>query len=304
MYYRRKLLLAILEQCKGKSLPKLNFQKILFLISQKQTHPSYQFVPYKYGCYSFQADEDLRILSTHYNLVINKDTTSSNNKSWQLAPSLNKGRNNYEHSLTPSDRAAVTHIFKEFAVFNSNLLVDYTYENAPYYAINTQRKISRDQKRLIDQERKKITHQNKKVLFSIGYEGVSIDAYLNNLIENNIALLVDVRNNPWSRKYDFTKNKLMAYCEKLGIAYIHIPALGIASADRKGLPTVQAYQKLFKKYEKNLPKRTEALTDLKYQLDKHNRIALTCFEKEPTHCHRHVLTTYFNTTHNITVMHL
>lgn len=43
-------------------------------------------------------------------------------------------------------------------------------------------------------------------VFSIGYEGLTIDSFLNKLIANNITVVVDIRNNPQSMKYGFSKN--------------------------------------------------------------------------------------------------
>ncbi|WP_348602891.1 DUF488 family protein [Bartonella tribocorum] len=45
----------------------------------------------------------------------------------------------------------------------------------------------------------------KFCFFTIGYEGKSLENYLNCLLENNIKILCDVRKNPISRKYGFSK---------------------------------------------------------------------------------------------------
>ncbi len=74
---------------------------------------------------------------------------------------------------------------------------------------------------------KKITIAKPKlsqtILFTIGYEGISLETYLNRLIENDVKLLVDVRSNPLSMKYGFSKNTLNKYCQSIGIEYEHIP---------------------------------------------------------------------------------
>jgi len=58
MYYRRKILLAILEAFGGE-LEKLQLQKLLMLFSEEQEEKAFHFVPYKFGCFSFQANADL-----------------------------------------------------------------------------------------------------------------------------------------------------------------------------------------------------------------------------------------------------
>lgn len=57
----------------------------------------------------------------------------------------------------------------------------------------------------------------KPAVFSIGYEGLTIDSFLNKLIANNITLVVDVRNNPQSMKYGFSKKSFKKYIENAGM---------------------------------------------------------------------------------------
>ena len=47
-----------------------------------------------------------------------------------------------------------------------------------------------------------------------------------------IGLLCDVRKNPLSRKFGFSKKKLKHITETVGIKYVHIPELGIESDKR------------------------------------------------------------------------
>ena len=56
MYYRRKIILALLEAL-DKDVSAKSMQKFLFLLTRKQKgDKSFDFVPYKYGCFSFQAN--------------------------------------------------------------------------------------------------------------------------------------------------------------------------------------------------------------------------------------------------------
>ena len=73
MYYRRKLLLSILEKAQNNNIQKINFQKFLFLVNKEQEKPCFDFIPYKYGCFSFQANRDLEVLSHHYQLIKNNE---------------------------------------------------------------------------------------------------------------------------------------------------------------------------------------------------------------------------------------
>ena len=58
MYYRRKILLSILEAFGGQ-LTRTQLQKLAFVFTRWQAQPAFDFVPYHYGCYSFQANQDL-----------------------------------------------------------------------------------------------------------------------------------------------------------------------------------------------------------------------------------------------------
>jgi uncharacterized protein (DUF488 family) len=106
-------------------------------------------------------------------------------------------------------------------------------------------------------------------------------------VKNDVKLLVDVRNNPLSMKYGFSKNQLKKYCESLGIQYIHIPEVGIQSEQRQELNTQKDYDELFAVYRKsNLSKTVSSQQYILSLLEEHKRIALTCFEANICQCHR------------------
>ena len=73
--------------------------------------------------------------------------------------------------------------------------------------------------------RMELSKREQKTLFTIGYEGISIDAYINKLLSNHIKTLVDVRKNAYSNKFGFSKKEFKYCLEKAGVKYIHIPEL-------------------------------------------------------------------------------
>lgn len=152
--------------------------------------------------------------------------------------------------------------------------------------------------RLLDKEEKKWVStfwkpDNSPCLYTIGYEGLTIDAFINKLIANNIHALVDVRNNPFSMKYGFSKPGFQNYVERVGVKYYHIPELGIPSKLRKGLGTEKSYTKLFTYYEKNiLPHNLIYVEEIKQIVQEYAHVALTCFEANYQSCHRHKITDY------------
>ncbi|VXD16198.1 DUF488 family protein [Marinoscillum sp. 108] len=278
MYYRRKLLLGILEEFDG-VLSHTKLQKVLLLVTRKQSEKSFDFVPYKYGSFSFQANQDLSTLSKKEIIIDKVKTRGSDwiiNSDEAFFPTLKK-----------EDQAAIKQTKKEVAKFNQQELVKYTYIKYPYFAIKSQ--IAEEL--LTDKEFEKVNAQkrsfDKPAFFTIGYEGISLETYLNKLIINDVKLLCDVRKNPLSMKYGFSKNQLKKACESVGIEYLHIPQLGIDSEKRTDLKTINDYNKLFDEYEKTtLVENSVHLEEIYKLTEKYKRIAITCFEKEPCMCHR------------------
>lgn len=120
----------------------------------------------------------------------------------------------------------------------------------------------------------------------------------------DVRLLCDVRKNPLSRKFGFSKGILGRLLPKLGIQYLHIPELGVQSELRKELNTPDDYLRLFNVYRETLPQKEESLRLLETLFEQHERIALTCFEKEPHSCHRHCISDYLANKNNIRIVHI
>lgn len=280
-YYRRKILLALIQKFDGELLA-TSLQKDLFLLTRYQKEKSYDFIPYKYGCYSLLANQDLEVLTNMGYL--------EKRKTQQAIQWILLSKDNYIKQLKTEDIAAINYIYNTFKEYSLNELIRYTYINYPYWAINSN--ILDDI--LNPQEKQKVTDQKKvnptPQLYTIGYEGLSLEQYINKLIINDIKLLCDVRKNSYSQKWGFSKAQLKDACEKVGIKFIHIPQLGIDSEERQELTSFAAYKKLFSKYEKTtLKENWEYLLKVSELLQSNKRIALTCFEKDVQICHRGVV---------------
>jgi len=274
MFYRRKILLSLLQLFKGK-LPKIDFQKYLFLFNIKRAVPFFEFIPYKYGCYSFQANQDMLTLCK-YNLV------EDLNKNWKLVD-----KSNYLSSLKMEDRIALLNLNRDFKYLKEDDLIKYVYENYPYYAIH-----SLKAKEILNDESYKLIrdlkpNKNNYLLCTIGYEGKTIEHFTNQLIKEDIRVLCDIRKNALSMKYGFSKNQLKFILENVGIEYIHIPELGIESGKRQNLNTLEDYEELFRNYELDtLPGKLEELKTIHNLFIENKRIALMCFEADHKCCHR------------------
>jgi uncharacterized protein (DUF488 family) len=185
-------------------------------------------------------------------------------------------------------------------------LLTYVYERYPYYAIRSRivdEVLGQSSSNRVKKEKRALTRTNT-MLYTIGYEGLSFESYANQLIQNDVRLLCDVRKNPLSRKFGFSKGTLSQLLPKLDIVYLHIPELGIDADLRQKLETEDDYKKLFADYRKQLPERMDSLTELERLLEQYKRIALTCFEKEHTSCHRHCVSDYLEKQKSLKVCHL
>ena len=69
---RKKIILAILEKMGGR-LSAIQMQKYLFLYTKLGGEKIYDFVPYRYGCFSFQANKDILSLSNDQLVSVGKD---------------------------------------------------------------------------------------------------------------------------------------------------------------------------------------------------------------------------------------
>jgi uncharacterized protein (DUF488 family) len=278
MYYRRKILLALL-QIFGGSLTKTDLQKYLFLFNVEEDEPVYEFIPYKYGCYSPQSNQDLTTLSK-YKIIEDSENY------WKVID-----RTNYITQLKTDDKIRLLNFHSRFNKLKGDALIKYVYENHPYYAIN-----SKIAKQLLNAEKYNEVlnckpKQNDYALFTIGYEGKTVEYYTNQLIKENVKVLCDIRKNPLSMKYGFSKNQLKNIVENVvenvGIKYIHFPELGIDSNKRQELNSKKDYDRLFEDYEKNtLPGKDNELEKLCDIFRSNKRIALTCFEADYNCCHR------------------
>ncbi|MCR6639455.1 MAG: DUF488 domain-containing protein [Sporocytophaga sp.] len=266
--------MALLEVFDNK-LEKISLQKLLMLLSKQQQKPEFHFVPYKYGCFSFQANADLTTM-VKYNQVI------AEGSNW-----VKIDKEKYLHQLKEKDRQALRNIKYQYGNKSADELIKHTYTKFPYFAVNST--IAKE--RLSPEEYQKVLDSRPKsdeiILFTIGYEGISLEEYINKLILNDIKILCDVRKNPISMKYGFSKSQLQNACEGVGISYNHFPDLGITSDKRQELNTQSDYDKLFKIYNSEVLSTTRNIQNkLLELLEKEGRIALTCFEANICQCHR------------------
>lgn len=281
LFERHKHLLALLDALSSPynaTVRNTDFQKWLLLYCRTLPQPVYDFVPYKYGGFSFTSYADRRKLTAHGLL-------EDNDNFWQLTAAGRAVTAQWGAICEQTERFA-----RQYAYLRGDDLIAHTYRCYPWLATRSEivAQVLKD-----DSKAQQAIEQARPIareggVWTIGYEGLSVDAYLDKLLQNNIDVLCDVRNNPLSRKYGFSKKELARNCERLGIRYHHLPELGIASAERRNLTTQSDYETLFEKYERDdLPRQQATLNLIHSWVLEDKRVALTCYELSPHQCHRH-----------------
>jgi uncharacterized protein (DUF488 family) len=293
LFDRQRRLLTLLEAVGGR-VGNLDFQKLLFLYCQEPEISSpYEFVPYKFGAFSFTSYADRQKL-------VERGYLESEESSWRLTT---KGR-----KATRETDLLLSAFADRHKGLRGDALVAETYRRFPYYATRSEiaERVLRSDPDALKRIESARPGPRIAALSTIGYEGKTLERFLNELLASNVAILCDLRRNPLSRKYGFSKGTLSRACEALGIRYEHLPELGIASEQRRSLETQADYDALFATYErKSLPKQGEALSRLKRWIESGEHIALTCYERLPQQCHRHCVAEVLeHNRHGITAKHL
>ena len=124
---------------------------------------------------------------------------------------------------------------------------------------------------------------------TIGYENTTLDQVIDTLKEAGIALLIDIRDAPISRKPGFSKKMFGASLEAAGIRYWHVRALGTPKpgrdAAKRGDSVMfrQIYETRFNSEDARL-----ALAEV-IRAARHAPGCLLCYEEDHTKCHRQIV---------------
>lgn len=258
LIHRMKILLSVLQEVSGQ-LSDARMQQLLFLYCKEfvKRDEYYEFIPISGSPYSVQAVEDKGAL-IHKKLLEKSDD-------WILKPTTKR----FAVELDFFEKIAIQDLKNKCTSLSDEQLTEHISTNYPF----------------------DVPEHNDTVFFTIGYEGISHEAYINLLLQNGVRLLADVRKNAFSQKYGFSKSELASTLSRVGIEYIHMPELGIESEKRQSLNTDKDYEELFKEYDQiTIPKQQTALDRLEMLLKDKGRLAITCFEADPYHCHRSRIT--------------
>jgi uncharacterized protein (DUF488 family) len=271
---RQKILLRVLREAK-RPISHIELVKSAFLLRQETClahEPTfYDFVPYRFGPFSFALYRELAALARDGYIVDEKKTV-------RLSGRMKTESHAKSDDLPLAWKSAVKQTVAEYLSASQDELLRDVYCRYPWFARKSELK-SFASGRLEPPAA-------PLAIYTVGYEGKSVDTFFNGLLTNGIASILDVRANPISRKYGFARKSMSEIAAKLDIDYFHLPELGISSSDRSSLSDFDSYQVLLDRYETEmLPDRGDVVASV-VQLLQQKPSALLCMEKDVRCCHR------------------
>lgn len=292
MTVRQKVLVALLNATQETS-PTV-FVKLAFLLGREteisQRCPFYEFVPYRFGPFSFQLYQELGNLEQsgycHRSEVAIKPVAVTQQ---QAAARIAE--------LPAEIRGWVGEIARKYGSLSREALLKDVYRRYAWYASRSE---------LTDYLPDDVPQPPSRriAIYTLGYQGESVDHFFNRVLMQGIKRILDVRANPVSRVYGFAGRTFSDNCRKLGIGYVHIPELGIPSEKREGLGSAASYERVLRHYsDEILPSRQEHVSRAG-ELIAETPTALLCMEKEPQCCHRSRLADLIATQRKLSVVNL
>lgn len=126
-------------------------------------------------------------------------------------------------------------------------------------------------------------------LFTIGYEGASVDQLIDTLKNLGVEVLADVRELPLSRKKGLSKTALSERLRANGIEYRHFRQLGDPKPGRDAAKSgdFQTFLNVFHAHMEK-PETSHALSEL-LELAERKLTCMLCFERCASHCHRLII---------------
>lgn len=125
-------------------------------------------------------------------------------------------------------------------------------------------------------------------LWTAGYEGEDLPAFIDKLKGAGIERVIDVRFRPLSRKRGFSKTPLSEALKQAGIEYVHFKELGTPTPIRDEYKRTHDHVTFARRYDAYLNDHAQPMAVV-YGLAATKRSALLCFEADYRHCHRTVL---------------
>jgi uncharacterized protein (DUF488 family) len=122
-------------------------------------------------------------------------------------------------------------------------------------------------------------------LYTFGYEGLTIEAFVERLKQARVQLIVDVRELPLSRKKGFSKTAFRELLAAVGIDYEHRPALGCPKPVRDRYKADGDWQVYTRGFLAHLNTQKGEIANLT-AATLAQTACLVCFEADFGFCHR------------------
>ncbi|MFC3079370.1 DUF488 family protein [Phenylobacterium terrae] len=126
-------------------------------------------------------------------------------------------------------------------------------------------------------------------LATIGYEAATQEAVIGKLKDAGVAVLIDVRAVPSSRRAGFSKTVLAASLQAEGIDYVHLRELGTPKPGREAARKGRIAE-MHEIYEAHLAEPSAQLQLAQAaEIARERPAALLCYEADAAGCHRRIV---------------
>ncbi|MEJ2125830.1 MAG: DUF488 domain-containing protein [Alphaproteobacteria bacterium] len=139
---------------------------------------------------------------------------------------------------------------------------------------------------------------------TIGYEGATVEGLIGALKQAGVTRVLDVREAPFSKREEFSKEALAAALAEYGISYTHMRELGNPPEGREAARAghMIAFREILNAHldsEVGQAGLTRALA-----LAAEEKVCLLCLERSAQHCHRSVVSARMHQATGQTIVNL
>lgn len=125
-------------------------------------------------------------------------------------------------------------------------------------------------------------------VYTLGYEGLSLEEFLACLHAQGVRTLVDVRQLALSRKRGFSKTTLARALQAASIEYVPMHELGCPKPLRQAHRAGLAWADYVRAYNEHLEGQHDALSRL-VEIATEGSSCLMCYEADAQRCHRSIV---------------
>jgi uncharacterized protein (DUF488 family) len=142
------------------------------------------------------------------------------------------------------------------------------------------------------------------ILFTAGYEAVSVDDFIVAMKVAGIRCVLDIRAVAASRKPGFSKTSFEAKLARAGLSYIHLRSLGDPKPGRDAARAgeTEKFQAIYRQHLSTSDAQ-QGLREVAAQAVA-SAACLLCYEREPMDCHRSIVAEALEKSDGFVIKHL